>query len=175
MHTLSWSASVRSFFGVPGGHPVCDGTACYRGYRYRRRLPVHSAGTKVAIPLGDIDRVGTHDGGEVECADIRTCRPEYAVHGKRSHSCSSPSIGRKPRRSACRCRRLRRPWRTFMGSAYINDFDFNNRSYRVYIQADKQYRRNSQDLKQFLRAVKRRPDGAAGQLGSPCRKQADHR
>ncbi len=38
---------------------------------------------------------------------------------------------------------------TFMGSAYINDFDFNNRSYRVYIQADKQYRRNAQDLKQF--------------------------
>ena len=25
---------------------------------------------------------------------------------------------------------------TFMGSAYINDFDFNNRSYRVYVQAD---------------------------------------
>ncbi len=38
---------------------------------------------------------------------------------------------------------------TFMGSAYINDFDFNNRSYRVYIQADKQYRRNEQDLRQF--------------------------
>ncbi len=38
---------------------------------------------------------------------------------------------------------------TFMGSAYINDFDFNNRSYRVYIQADRQYRRNAQDLKQF--------------------------
>ncbi len=38
---------------------------------------------------------------------------------------------------------------TFMGSAYINDFDFNNRSYRVYIQADKQFRRNAQDLRQF--------------------------
>lgn len=38
---------------------------------------------------------------------------------------------------------------TFMGSAYINDFDFNNRSYRVYVQADKQFRRNAQDLRQF--------------------------
>ena len=28
----------------------------------------------------------------------------------------------------------------YMGSAYVNDFDFNNRSYRVYVQADKQYR-----------------------------------
>ena len=26
---------------------------------------------------------------------------------------------------------------TFMGSSYINDFDFNNRSYRVYVQADR--------------------------------------
>ena len=26
----------------------------------------------------------------------------------------------------------------YMGSAYVNDFDFNARSYRVYVQADKQ-------------------------------------
>ena len=37
----------------------------------------------------------------------------------------------------------------YMGSAYINDFDFNNRSYRVYIQADKQFRSHPQDIKQF--------------------------
>jgi HAE1 family hydrophobic/amphiphilic exporter-1 len=37
----------------------------------------------------------------------------------------------------------------YMGSAYINDFDFNNRSYRVYIQADKQFRANPQDIKQY--------------------------
>ena len=37
----------------------------------------------------------------------------------------------------------------FMGSAYVNDFDFNNRSYRVYVQADKQFRATSQDMKQF--------------------------
>ncbi len=38
---------------------------------------------------------------------------------------------------------------TFMGSTYVNDFDFNNRSYRVYVQADSQYRRNGEDLRQF--------------------------
>ncbi len=38
---------------------------------------------------------------------------------------------------------------TFMGSSYVNDFDFNNRSYRVYVQADTQYRRNAQDLRQY--------------------------
>jgi len=36
-----------------------------------------------------------------------------------------------------------------MGSSYVNDFDFNNRSYRVYVQADQKFRRNSQDLREF--------------------------
>ncbi len=38
---------------------------------------------------------------------------------------------------------------TFMGSSYVNDFDFNNRSYRVYVQADQQFRGNAQDIRQY--------------------------
>jgi HAE1 family hydrophobic/amphiphilic exporter-1 len=37
----------------------------------------------------------------------------------------------------------------FMGSAYVNDFDFSNRSYRVYVQADKQFRSEAKDLTEF--------------------------
>jgi HAE1 family hydrophobic/amphiphilic exporter-1 len=37
----------------------------------------------------------------------------------------------------------------FMGSAYVNDFDFNNRSYRVYVQADQQFRSRPQDIGQY--------------------------
>jgi len=37
----------------------------------------------------------------------------------------------------------------YMGSAYVNDFDFNNRSYRVYVQADKQFRSHPSDIRQF--------------------------
>src|ERR1700682_964946 len=36
-----------------------------------------------------------------------------------------------------------------MGSEYVNDFDFNNRSYRVYVQADKLFRSQPRDLKQY--------------------------
>jgi HAE1 family hydrophobic/amphiphilic exporter-1 len=36
-----------------------------------------------------------------------------------------------------------------MGSQYVNDFDFNNRSYRVYVQADKQFRATPRDLREF--------------------------
>ena len=37
----------------------------------------------------------------------------------------------------------------YMGSEYINDFDFNNRSYRVYIQADQPFRMRVSDLRQY--------------------------
>jgi HAE1 family hydrophobic/amphiphilic exporter-1 len=38
---------------------------------------------------------------------------------------------------------------TYMGSVYVNDFDFNNRSYRVYVQADQQFRSQPRDIREF--------------------------
>ena len=37
----------------------------------------------------------------------------------------------------------------FLGSSYVNDFDFNNRAYRVYAQADQRFRANPADLQQL--------------------------
>ncbi len=37
----------------------------------------------------------------------------------------------------------------FLGSQYVNDFDFNNRSYRVYVQADQRFRGDPRHLEQF--------------------------
>jgi HAE1 family hydrophobic/amphiphilic exporter-1 len=36
-----------------------------------------------------------------------------------------------------------------LGSSYVNDFDFNNRSYRVYVQADQQFRSNPSDIEHY--------------------------
>ncbi|MBI2809579.1 MAG: efflux RND transporter permease subunit [Candidatus Melainabacteria bacterium] len=38
---------------------------------------------------------------------------------------------------------------TFIGSLYVNDFDYLDRSYRTYVQADKQFRSNPQDINQL--------------------------
>jgi hydrophobic/amphiphilic exporter-1 (mainly G- bacteria), HAE1 family len=35
----------------------------------------------------------------------------------------------------------------YMASAYVNDFDFNNRAYRVYVQADQPFRRRPGDIR----------------------------
>ncbi|HUQ49771.1 MAG TPA: efflux RND transporter permease subunit, partial [Terriglobales bacterium] len=37
----------------------------------------------------------------------------------------------------------------YLGSQYVNDFDFNNRSYRVYVQADKSFRAQPKDIRQY--------------------------
>jgi HAE1 family hydrophobic/amphiphilic exporter-1 len=37
----------------------------------------------------------------------------------------------------------------FLGSAYVNDFDFSNRAYRVYVQADQQYRADPDNLREL--------------------------
>ena len=37
----------------------------------------------------------------------------------------------------------------YMGSVYVNDFDFNNRAYRVYVQADQRFRSNAKDIGQY--------------------------
>jgi len=36
-----------------------------------------------------------------------------------------------------------------LGSQYVNDFDFNNRAYRVYVQGDQQFRSKPNDLSQY--------------------------
>ena len=73
----------------------------------------------------------------------------------------------------------------FLGSQYVNDFEFNNRAYRVYVQADQRYRSNPQALKQLYARARsgdmipleqvvqpERDDGAAGHQSLqpvPCR------
>ncbi len=37
----------------------------------------------------------------------------------------------------------------YMGSVYVNDFDFNNRAYRVYVQADEGFRAQAKDIRQY--------------------------
>src|SRR5215217_7106804 len=37
----------------------------------------------------------------------------------------------------------------YLGSQYVNDFEFNNRAYRVYVQADQRFRSNPESLKQL--------------------------
>ena len=50
----------------------------------------------------------------------------------------------------------------FMGSEYINDFDYNNRTYRVFVQADQPFRMTEKDLHNYYVRSDTGPDGSAG-------------
>jgi len=53
----------------------------------------------------------------------------------------------------------------YLGSVYVNDFDLNGKSYRVYVEADKQYRSRLSDLENiFVRSGN--PLVVNGQLGT---------
>ena len=52
----------------------------------------------------------------------------------------------------------------YMGSSYVNDFDFNNRSYRVYVQADKQFRAAAKDMNQYYVETRVRSDSISRNL-----------
>ena len=60
----------------------------------------------------------------------------------------------------------------FLGSQYVNDFDFNNRAYRVYVQADQRFRNDPTIAGAVLRAGRRGRDGAAVEPGA---RQGDDR
>ena len=57
----------------------------------------------------------------------------------------------------------------YLGSAYVNDFDFNNRAYRVYVQADKAFRSDPKSLGQYYARTDERQHGAARQRRARAR------
>ena len=101
------------------------------------------------------DRAGQPDAG----ADRRSSRSSRRT----IRSSSSTSIASRRRASACRSATSPNTMQILLGSAYVNDFDFNNRSYRVYVQADQQFRSNPADIARYQVRTARRADDAAQQ------------
>jgi HAE1 family hydrophobic/amphiphilic exporter-1 len=52
----------------------------------------------------------------------------------------------------------------YLGSLYVNDFDYLNRSYRVYIQADSPYRSSISDLSRIYVRANNNSDGSLGAI-----------
>jgi HAE1 family hydrophobic/amphiphilic exporter-1 len=52
----------------------------------------------------------------------------------------------------------------YLGSLYVNDFDYLNRSYRVYVQADTPYRSSISDLQRIYVRAANNADGSPGAI-----------
>jgi HAE1 family hydrophobic/amphiphilic exporter-1 len=133
-------------FGVPGGlvvlvePPAVQGLGAYGGFAFE----LQDLGRNT---LGDLDRVAHEIMGAGTTSDKIT-------NLYTSFTSNDPqllvSIDReKAKTMNVSLDQISDTLSVFMGSEYVNDFDFNNRSYRVYVQADQQDRMTPADLRRF--------------------------
>jgi hydrophobic/amphiphilic exporter-1 (mainly G- bacteria), HAE1 family len=133
-------------FGVPGGivaifePPAIQGLGSFGGFAFE----LQDLGRNT---LGDLDRVAHQiigaSRGSKELTNLYT-----------SYTASDPqlliSIDRvKAKALGVPVSQISSALSVFMGSAYVNDFNYNNRSYRVYVQARQGARMTPADLRKF--------------------------
>jgi HAE1 family hydrophobic/amphiphilic exporter-1 len=133
-------------FGVPGGlvvlvePPAVQGLGTYGGFAFE----LQDLGRNT---LSDLDRVAHRMIGAAATSDKIT-------NLYTSYTSNDPqllvSIDReKAKAMNVSMDQISSTLSVFMGSEYVNDFDFNNRSYRVYVQADQKDRMTPDDLRKF--------------------------
>ncbi len=133
-------------FGVPGGlvvifqPPAIQGLGNFGGFQFE---------------LQDLGRNTLSDLAQVAQRIIGASRQDKILTNLyTSYTANDPqllvSINReKAKAMGISLSQISSTLSVFMGSSYVNDFDFNNRSYRVYAQADEPARRTSSDLRRF--------------------------
>jgi HAE1 family hydrophobic/amphiphilic exporter-1 len=141
LHDLS-----PKLFGVPGGlvvafePPAIQGIGSFGGFQFE----LQDTGRNT---LGDLDRVAHEIVGASR-------QDKYLTGLYTSFTSNDPqllvSIDRqKAKAMNVSLSQISSTLGVFMGSQYVNDFDFNNRSYRVYVQADQSARMVPGDLRKF--------------------------
>lgn len=135
-------------FMVPGGTvamfepPAVQGLGSYGGFQFM----LQDRGQNT---LADLDRVA-HTMVGVSRQD-----PSLGLTGLfTSFSASDPQLivnidREKAKSMGVSFTQISTALNVFMGSEYVNDFDYNNRTYRVYVQADEPFRMNARDLHSF--------------------------
>jgi hydrophobic/amphiphilic exporter-1 (mainly G- bacteria), HAE1 family len=135
-------------FAVPGGlvvlvePPAIQGLGAYGGFAFE----LQDLGRNT---LGDLDRVAHQIVGASRAPGQNQVTNLYT-----SYTANDPqlliSIDReKAKTMNVSLSQISSTLSVFMGSEYVNDFDFNNRSYRVYVQADQRDRMTPSDLRKF--------------------------
>jgi len=133
-------------FGVPGAivaafePPAIQGLGSFGGFQFE----LQDLGRNT---LQDIDSI-SHKivGGSRQRADLRGLFTSFTANDPQQ----LVQIDReKAKAIGVPIGQVTQALGVYMGSEYVNDFDFNNRSYRVYVQADQPFRMNARDLRQY--------------------------
>jgi HAE1 family hydrophobic/amphiphilic exporter-1 len=133
---------------IPFAPPGIQGLSSFGGFQYQLLDQTGGDISRLAETLGSVVAKANGSGRVVGTfSSFRTSDPQLVIEIDRD----------KARSLALPLAEVTDALQVFLGSAYVNDFDFNNRSYRVYVQADRQHRSNPADLRRYYA---RASDGA---------------
>ena len=119
--------------------------------------PIDGVGTFGGFSFQVLDQSGT------DIVNLATATRDLIAQGYQtpglaglfsSFSASDPQLVVEINRERAKAQRIElsditSTMQILMGSSYVNDFDFANRSYRVYVQADSQFRSTPADIGRF--------------------------
>lgn len=140
------AALTPQLFGIPGAivvafqPPAVQGLGAFGGFEFE---------------LQDLGRNTLEDLDRVAHQIVGASRQRKDVVGLfTSYSANDPQLlvnidREKAKAMGVPLSQITTALNVFMGSQYVNDFDFNNRAYRVYIQADQPFRMTARNLREF--------------------------
>ena len=134
--------SIREAYVIPFLPPSIQGLSQFGGFQFE--LQQTGAGS-----LEDLETVMRNFMGEA--AKQQAIQPQslFATYSARTPQFKIDIDREKAEALGVSFSDIANALQVFMGSIYVNDFDFQNRAYRVYVQAQQQFRESPRDLRQF--------------------------
>ncbi len=133
-------------FGIPGAlvipvaPPSIQGLSAFGGFQYELLDRPNGEISELAGLAQQVMARGNQSGKVTNLFSSFTANdPQFIVEVDRD----------KARALGLPLREVNEALQILLGSTYVNDFDFNNRAYRVYVQADQAYRASPEQLRRF--------------------------
>jgi len=132
--------------GVPGAMlfpvnpPAVSGTSSLGGFQFEVQDPSGNSLQQLADTANQLSGAGNQSGVLTGLFTTFTANdPQYLV-----------KIDREKAKSLhVPLNQITDALQVYMGSVYVNDFDFNNRAYRVYVQAEGKFRNRAKDIDSY--------------------------
>jgi len=129
--------SVPGALLIPFNAPTVSGTSSIGGFQFELQDPGGNSLQELADVANRVSAEGNQGGRLAGLFTSFTANdPQYLVKIDREKAKSL----RVP------LNQITDALQVYMGSVYVNDFDFNNRAYRVYVQADGKFRNKAKDI-----------------------------
>ena len=125
---------------IPFNPPAVSGTSSFGGFQFELQDPGGNSLQELANVANQLSGQGNQGGLLAGLFTSFTANdPQYLVKIDRE----------KAKSLKVPLNQITDALQVYMGSVYVNDFDFNNRAYRVYVQAEGKFRNTAKDIGEY--------------------------